>query len=188
MHLEKSETPFWVHILSELADWEYAYLWKSFDDYYFVKKTNDTYVIKKIETIDDDCIRDRMWDNFDTHEERVNEVSNGNTDRGYEDWESDIDIWDYCDSDDYHSCPMAVVNILYDLWLWSSEYSSDNWYYLDECQTFTITSNLLDTLYNKFDRFDNDVNEKIFNEELWADIEKKYGFHQIEFLQAEPIR
>jgi hypothetical protein len=87
-------------------------------------------------------------------------------------------------SDDYYGCNDQICYILHAMWLWrDSEYASD-WrgYYLDECNTWTVTPNVLDSIYRNFNT------EAQFNEELWSELEAKYWVHQVEFLAAEPIR
>jgi len=140
------------------------------------------YIIKRVATLDDTDMSERMREWFDAHDAWVDAVRNGDTDASYDSWQQDIDIWDEEDPDDYHECHTEVVDILHNLGLWDSEYSSSNGYYLDEDYTWTITNNNLDEIYRKLDTND------IFNEQLWQDLERKYGLHQIEFLAAEPIR
>lgn len=175
---------FWVQSLSALVSWEYAFLARDWENYFFVKNCDGSYIIKKIETLDDSCIADKMREDYDSHEAWVEAVQDWETDRSYDDWASDIDIWNERDSSDYYDCPSAVVQILYNLWLWwDEEYAEDNWYYLDEAQTWTITADVLDNLYRRFD-----ISSQYFNKNLWTDLEKKYWVNQIEFLAAEPIR
>lgn len=140
------------------------------------------YIIKRVITLDDSDMSDRMREWFDAHDAWVDAVRNGDTDESYDSWQNDIDIWDEEDPDDYHVCHSEVVDILQSLGLWGSPFSSYNGNYLDEDYTLTITNNNLDEIYRKLDTND------IFNEQLWQDLERKYGLHQIEFLAAEPIR
>ena len=56
-----------------------------------------------------------MWDDFDAHDAWVSAVRNGETDRGYDDWQEDVDIWDEMDSTNYYSCSDEIVDILYDI-------------------------------------------------------------------------
>lgn len=177
-----TSTAYWAVNLKALADHCYAYLGRDFDDYYFVRRIGDDYIIKRVITLDDSDMSERMRERFDAHDAWVDAVRNGDTDESYESRQNDIDIWEEEDCEDFHDCCQEIVDILHWLWLWSSDYSSSNWYYLDEFNTQTIDINMLDNLYNKLDKND------IFNEELWNDIEKTYWLHQIEFLAAEPIR
>jgi len=140
------------------------------------------YIVKRVTTLDDNDMSERMREWFDAHDAWVDAVRNGDTDESYDSWQQDIDIWEEEDPGDYHECHTEVVDILHGLGLWNSEYSSSDGYYLDEDYTRTITNNNLDEIYRKLDTND------IFNEQLWQDLERKYGLHQIEFLAAEPIR
>lgn len=186
MHFDEQpveECAFWAKCLSALNVWDYAYLGRDWDEYYFVKKVdNNEYVVKEIITLNESDIEERMWNDFDAHDAWVDAVRNGDTDRGYDDWQEDINIWDEMDSDNYFSCPQDIVDILHVLWLWSSTYSCDDWYYLDQENTWTLNKDRLDFLYRRFDTYQE------FNKELREDIEKKFWFNQIEFLAAEPIR
>lgn len=185
MHTEEiNECVFWAKCLASMNVWDYAYLGRSWDDYFFIKKMDgkDEYVVKEIATLSDETIADRMRDDFDAHDAWVDAVRNWDTDESYDSWQQDIDIWDELDSSNYYSCPDEIVDILYNIWLWSSEYASDDWYYLDVDQSYTLTRERLDRLFNYIDT------DKEFNSNLWNDIESKFGVHQVEFLAAEPIR
>lgn len=140
------------------------------------------YIIKRVSTLDDTDMSDRMREWFDAHDAWVDAVRNGDTDESYDSWQQDIDIREEEDPSNYHECHWEIVRILHELGLWDSDYSSSNGYYLDEDYTWTITNNNLDEIYRRLDTND------IFNESLWTDLEKKFGLHQIEFLAAEPIR
>lgn len=140
------------------------------------------YIIKRVSTLDDTDMSDRMREWFDAHDAWVDAVRNGDTDESYDSWQQDIDIREEEDPSNYHECHWEIVRILHELGLWDSDYSSSNGYYLDEDYTWTITNNNLDEIYRRLDTND------IFNESLWLDLEKKFGLHQIEFLAAEPIR
>lgn len=140
------------------------------------------YIIKRVATLNDTDMSDRMREWFDAHDAWVDAVRNGDTDESYDSWQRDIDIRDEEDPDNYHECHNEIVDILHSLGLWDNSYSSSNGYYLDEDYTWTITNNNLDEIYRRLDTND------IFNESLWLDLEKKFGLHQIEFLAAEPIR
>lgn len=140
------------------------------------------YIIKRVATLDDTDMSDRMREWFDAHDAWVDAVRNGDTDESYDSWQQDIDIREEEDPSNYHECHWEIVRILHELGLWDSDYSSSNGYYLDEDYTWTITNNNLDEIYRRLDTND------IFNESLWTDLEKKFGLHQIEFLAAEPIR
>lgn len=140
------------------------------------------YIIKRVATLDDTDMSDRMREWFDAHDAWVNAVRNGETDESYDSWQRDIDIWEEEDPSNYYECHTEIVDILHSLGIWDSNYSNSNGYYLDEDYTWTITNNILDEIYRKLDTND------IFNESLWLDLEKKFGLHQIEFLAAEPIR
>ena len=186
MHFDETpveECVFWEKCLADLNVGDYAYIWRCWDDYYFVKKKEDgDYVIKEIVTLDDSTISDRMWDDFDAHDAWVSAVRNGETDRGYDDWQEDVDIWDEMDSTNYYSCSDEIVDILYDIWLWSSEYASDDWYYLNENETWTLSKTRLDILYRRIET------DEEFNRDLWEDMEMRFWLNQVEFLAAEPIR
>ena len=143
---------------------------------------DNEYIIKRVATLDDTDMSDRMREWFDAHDAWVDAVRNGDTDESYDSWQQDIDIWEEEDPENYHECHTEIVDILQNLGLWGSPYSSYNWNYLDEDYTRTITNNNLDEIYRRLDTND------VFNEQLWTDLEKKYGLHQIEFLAAEPIR
>ena len=189
MHIDNNteqQCLFWVQSLDALNDWEYAYLTKDGNCYYFVKKINESYVLKKYETLSDEDISDRMWQDFDSHEAWVDAVRNWDTDSSYDDWSSDIDIWNELDCDDYYSCPSDVVEILYNLGYRNDDtYAHCDWEYLDEYNTMTIDRDFMSIAW---DNICNRVELDNTNKELWEDIEKKYWFHTIEFLPAEPIR
>lgn len=143
---------------------------------------DNEYIIKRVVILDDTDMSDRMREWFDAHDAWVDAVRNGDTDESYESWQQDIDIWEEEDPENYHECHTEIVDILQNLGLWGSSYSSYNGNYLDEDYTLTITNNNLDEIYRRLDTND------VFNEQLWTDLERKYGLHQIEFLAAEPIR
>lgn len=187
MHTEENttpENPFWAEALSEIADHWRAYLGQDWGDYYFVRRIWEDFIIHKIITLEDSDISDRMYDDFDDHEAWVNAVRNGDTDESYDSWRQDIDIFEECDAEDYYSCPETVVKILYDLWLWAREDDANdhNWYYLDDYQTYTMNTDLIENTYRRLET------SRVFNQKLWDDIEKKFGINQMEFLAAEPIR
>ena len=184
MHTEETECLFWATSLSVMGNYDYAYLGRDWEDYYFLMKQEDWFVIKEIDTLDDSCISDRMWEDFDAHDAWVEAVRNGDTDDSYDSWQQDVDIWEEMNADDYYGCPSQVCYILSQMWLWrDSEYASD-WRgnYLDSCHTWTVNADILDNIYR---RFNTDVE---FNKELREELERKYCVHQMEFLAAEPIR
>ena len=184
MHTEEEQKPlFGVESLWVLNEWQYAYLGKCWWDSFFIKKRWDEYLFKQIQTLDDIDMSNRMREDFDDHEAWVDAVRNGDTDESYETWRDWIDIRDKCSPWDYHSCPIEIVEILYELGFWEDENSDEyEWYYLDDYYTYIITRQNIEQLYNKIDTNDT------FNQKLWDDIEKKFWYNQIEFLAAEPIR
>ena len=184
MHRDENatSTSYWAVNLDALQEHQFAYLGRDWEDFYFVRKMDWEYIIKRVVTLDDSDMSDRMREWFDAHDAWVDAVRNGDTDESYDSWQQDIDIRDEEDPDNYHECHNEIVDILQNLGLWGSPYSSYNGNYLDEDYTRTITNNNLDEIYRRLDTND------IFNEQLWLDLEKKYGLHQIEFLAAEPIR
>lgn len=184
MHRDENATSnsYWAVNLDALQEHQFAYLGGDWEDFYFVRKMDWEYIIKRVATLDDTDMSDRMREWFDAHDAWVNAVRNGETDESYDSWQRDIDIWEEEDPSNYYECHTEIVDILHSLGIWDSNYSSSNGYYLDEDYTWTITNNILDEIYRKLDTND------IFNESLWLDLEKKFGLHQIEFLAAEPIR
>lgn len=185
MHTEEEQAKplFGVESLSVLNDWEYAYVGRSWWDFFFIRKVWDEYRFKEIETLDDTTMSDRMREDFDDHEAWVSAVRNWETDESYDDWRQDIDIRDECSPWDYHDCPTEIVEILYNLDFWGDEDSDEcDWYYLDDYNTWTISRTNMEMLYNKIDTND------FFNQKLWEDLEKKFWYNQVEFLAAEPIR
>lgn len=187
MHTEEyvDGTPFGVESLNELELGQAAFLWMNGSDYYFLVKTGeDEYIIKEIETLEDSDISDRMREDFDDHEAWVNAVRNWDTDDSYDNWRQDIDIWEECDSSNYYECGQKFIEILYNLWMWS--YDDDacdhNGYYLDEYYTWTVSTQILETVYSRFDR------NQEFNQKLWSELENKYGVNQVQYLDCEDIR
>ena len=92
MHTENTESEclFWVRTLSALSEWQYAYLAKNCDDYFFVKKAWDSYIIKRIDTLTDSDISDRMRDDYDSHSAWVEAVQDWETDSSYYDWSQSV--------------------------------------------------------------------------------------------------
>lgn len=184
MHRDENatSTAYWAVNLDALQEHQFAYLGRDWGDFYFVRKMDWEYIIKRVATLNDTDMSDRMREWFDAHDAWVDAVRNGDTDESYDSWQQDIDIREEEDPSNYYECHWEIVRILHELGLWDSDYSSSNGYYLDEDYTWTITNNNLDEIYRRLDTND------IFNESLWLDLEKKFGLHQIEFLAAEPIR
>ena len=176
---------FWGSKLSDIPEHWYVFLAKDWEDYYFVKKLGWEFILKRVITLDDSDMSDKMREDYDAHDAWVDAVRDWETDESYESWSSDIDIWEECDPDNYHDCDSEAIEILANLWLWGDNYSSSyDWHYLDEDWTWTITAQNIDTIYNRFET----NNKEFFNQELRDDIESTMWVHQIEFLAAEPIR
>ena len=175
--------------LADIPDLWYAYLWKSGDEYCFVKAIHKQegrdYNLVWIETLYDDDIDQMMRDDFDAHEERVNAVRNWETDDSYESWSSDITVTDYMDEGDYYGANDQVIEQLYDLQLWDDgDYASDwNGNYLNQNSTYTLDRNRAMSISRSIDT------ENTCNVDLLQDIMNYFHLNEMEnFLDCEDIR
>lgn len=183
MHTDNENGMFPITKVSQLDYNCYAYLGRDWDEFFFLKKTwSWELVLKRIEELDDSAISDRMWEWFDDYQARKDAVASWDTEDSYDNWRSDIDIWDYECSADYHDCPQEIVDILGEMEFWGWEYADYDWYYLDTYDTSSVTRQNLERYYRNMNL------SQEFNSALWADLTKEYHINELEFLACEDIR
>ena len=185
MHTENWNGVFDIIKPEQLKDWQYAFLGTDGTDYFFLCRDNQWELrLKRIQTLEDSDLSDRMWEDFDDYEEWKQAVMNWDTESSYDDWRQDIDIRDYRESWDYYECPYDVPEILHDLGLWSSQYDSDNGYYLDTYDTNAVCKESLE----RYGRNISMNGGQPFNSELWHNLTKGYHINELDFLDCEDIR